>query len=613
MTRISGTSASGAYLTPKGIPARQCRVPAEIEKDELFKHETYMIRWKPTAQNEQGHIIFHFLPIMIGKIESATEVRIEGFSSKCDLTIFGDTEGSVSKASQKLDILEDALARQPSFHDYLVLEGEISVRLQMLPLKEVPDLRLKTTMISPQSTHYKSLPSSHVVVMVKDGEVCTVNPTARDGDSAHLWQGHELSVHSPKGFVQSTIRATPITRWVDESSAAPIVDPFVPMINADVDPEHSTSSTVPKPPPEKFSTKRARKLKGAADMSMPLDSGPQIKLSPVVAGLNERKTVGSNDESSGSASQSLVVKEDSHQVPMDIAPSKAKSEQPLAQLHINAQPTRQPPIIQPPFMPPPSTGASKSFEPSRHNWEDIVVAPSRNSAGILIDLDIPTASTQPTKAVKGRMHRTMDQKKPQIIASSNKLVEAFTIDILKMMCSVTARPGVQVEVSIGRMLVDRHTIPPEFRKKSFDVKEWPYVVSHLRTEFTGWLTTKSSDISNIISTKVQHGRTLFAKTPIQRNVLYIIDCMTRSNEHITIEVSENRQFAIRGARVLNGALNWHFAKRAWDARFMLTSQEFLGGDYLLEVNLLYFQCGVDSKIAVNSADTGLLTDSKHRE
>ena len=576
-------------MVPERAPGPQYQIPFVIRENQLVEHENYTWQWSPTHQDERGNTSFRLLPIIVRKIETITPVRIKQSLNKYNLTVAGDAEALVSKAVQKLNVLEETLARRPFIHNHLVLEGELCIQLQMLPLKEIPDSRLKTTLLSHKSSQYRCLLKSHVLVLVRDGEVLTVKPNVQDDEdddddySTHLWQGHELSIYSPKGLDHHPIKANSISTWVDESNAAPNVDPFSPIAINDVSPEHVILSSAAKPSSEKVSTKRVRKVKGAVDVLQRSDSHDQML--SVDTGLVELQLGASNLGSSEPARQASAYNNVFNEASMDaLSPSKSEFRQSWAILQTAGWPANKAPNIRPPYMPLPATGVTRAYEPSRHKWEDHVVVPVGQSVDVLIDLDPAPASTQQTKAVYDKTHRTMDHKKSHIIPKSDKLFKAFTTDVLEMLCSVVARPHVQICTAIGRILIDRHTIPAEVRKKPFDVKDWPYAVNHLRTEFTGRLTTKSSDMLTILNIKAKHGRMLFAETPTQCKIMYIMECFTRNNEQIMIEVSEDGSFMIRGDTILNGTLNWHFGKRAWDARFLLTSGDFIGGDYQQEVS-----------------------------
>ena len=603
LLRVSGTSAFAS--TDSKTSTSTVHLQSEVPESSLFTHENVVQSWTP--KKADGRSPFLATASLIGKIESLAVVRMEGSLETYELTIKGDAEDTVSNAIRKLETLDDTMAHPANVHNYAVLEGDTSVKLQFLPLKEIPDSRLKTTLLATQSPFYKSLRRMYVTVMIKNGEIAQVHTNVRTEADEHLWRDHSFTIQFPssQGPNIPTVKTTPIGRWVEESSTTPVVDPFVPRTHTEDYIEQQPRPPSPKPSPPKQSTKRARVVKGAKETASPIGlarantSQIQSQQSSALDDLAQLQTTVSKVRSelgNEPPASSLPINQSSnfHSRPAEkmaahasttLAPTTNSSSSQLStiQTHIIRAPAQQPPPILPPWMPLPQANP-RPQEPNHRGWDNNVVTSSGQGNGTLIDLGQPS-SNHPKKQLKGKKHYTMNQRKPQVIAGEHALVKKFQETTMGMLRSAVARPGVELTVNIGRILIDHHTIPTDFRKQPFEFKEWPYAVGVLKTEFTRMLTTESSDASNILNTKLSQGRRLFVEQPIQRKVTYIVECQTKSKEHVSIEVNENKRFKIRGPTYQNGAINWHFVKRAWDAQLVLTSEKFIGGNYLQEVCL----------------------------
>ena len=556
---------------------------AEVEQ--LIQHESYSEEWKSSQEDAQGRF-WQTLPSLIGCIERVAHVRLQQSLTTAGLTVLGDSKAAVDGAMQKLKNLEEAMAYHMIVYHHLILEAEHIPQLRFLGMKEVLDSRLRTTLVSSQSAHYKSLRRSFILVLIKNGEIGGVDPSGEIENSTHLWSGHPLTFQSIGDVPQTTVAVTPISRWVDESNAAQVVDPFAPSKECEPTFVDSPKITDPKPiSQEMASTKRVRKVKGAV--------GKVVDL-PV---LNEVDELKSSELHSTAASQSLLVDDSGlGDTPLVVEQDHV---QPTARTRTAAVSELHPPVIQPPFLPPPSMENARTWEREHHNWEQSV-AQTSTRVGRLIQLDSPAPGSQEGRISEDKMHRTMGQKKGQSVTNHAQGVKLYEDQVHEMMNSTLAFSDVKISVPIGRILVNRHSVHEDYRTraKPFGVADWPRVTSHLQMEFTERLTTKSSDASHIIELKLPGGRRLFEEKPLQRSVTYVIQCLTKSSEHIIIELFEDGVYAVRSDRVAKGALYWHFPKRAWDACLQVTSQEFLCGQYAKEVC-----CNPLKRTLVTSADT----------
>ena len=568
---------------------------SDSRETKLIDHENHYNYWTPSKQDNQGRIIFHLLPTVLGKIETITSVRIK--ESQGRLILMGDTEEATSKAIQKLNVIEETMAYQPITHNYFALEGAFSIKLRMVSLKDVPDPRLKTTLLSPHSPYYKSLASCRIVAMVKDGIVCQVYPSARSDNATYLWQGHELSMQSSSEPMSNATAMALMTEWVDATSnAAPMMeDAFVPSNDFDISMRQRNEPPSPIPPPEKVSTKKVRKVKGATETLQPAKAPTAAATSRFQSNSvgmftepSELQTAISECTGAEPENRLFATGEPLRQSSADLATQEVPFRSQATQLPVVEGLTRQPPAIRGPFMPAPAEALSTIYQPPSRNWENHPVLPE-DTAVPLIDTGQASTSSQFDKVQKDKKHNTMSQRKPQIVAGDTAYVTKFQKDVVDILTSVVARPGMQLHVNIGRILIDRSTISHDFRKKSFDINEWTNATNGLRTEFTGMLTSKSSDSTDILNIKLKQGRRLFVEAPVQRKVIRIVECQTKNNERITIEINDNKEFKIRSSQIMNGAINWHFVQRAWDAQLVLSSEDFIGGEYIQEVRLLSLQ------------------------
>ena len=563
---------------------------SECLGNNLIDHDSQYVHWTRTQRGDKRQDSVHLPSTILGKIEMICSVRIKDSQER--LTIIGDTKEATARAIRKLDIIEETLAFHTSTHDYLVLEGAASCKLQLIALKDIPDLRLRTTLLLPNSPYYKCLAGCCVIAMIKNEMVCRIQPSAQNEDAVtYLWQGHPLSLQSSHQEVSDVTVKSEISQWIATSNAAPILDPFAP------------GDEVPTNVP----TKKLRKVKAAIGTPQPAKPPMaathqlQPSISFELTKVAEAQIVITRDEAAEQENQQDTTEQRSRYIPK----AGIAKEGPF-QSHADPQRkveslNHQPPSITGPFMPLPSMMPSTVPQDSSNDWELFPVL-SDERTDFLIGSEYALTTSPKQRVQQFKKHNVMNQQKPQVIAGSTAHVKRFEQAVLNMLTPAISRPATKLHVDIGRILIDRNTIQHDFRKTIFDVKGWANVSNGLKTGFTEMLTSKHSDATDILNLKLMQGRRLFVGATIQRKVIYSILCQTRSNECILIEILEDKQFRLRGSRFVNGAVNWHFVHRAWDARLVLSSEDFIGGDYALEVRffvlrdrLLYaelvFLCG----------------------
>lgn len=578
------------FSPPLSPPSQTKRIQSEGPHNNLIDHESQCGHWAPSQQETQSHTRLHIPSNALAKLETICSVRI--IDSQGTLTILADTREVIARAIQKLNVIQDTLAYHTFTQDHLVLEGEISCEIRMVALKDIPDSRLKTTLLSPRSSYYKSLTGCRVVALVKDGAVYQIRPSVHSNeDATYLWQGHQLSMQAASQDVSNATEKSTISRWIVTSNAAPIMDPFAPGHDVPSSIILRNRPSFPTLRSENVSTKKVRKIKGAMETSQPARAPPvatsqvQPNTSPDFTKLTEAQFVVKSCKAGQPKSQQLAAEEHPHQPPRDYF-----AQEPPCSSHATWQRNakvlnHQPPAITGPFMPPTSIMPLTIDQVASREWEHSPVLPE-NNADVLVEAQRTSTCNTNQRVQKTKKHNTMNQRKPQTVAENTAYVKEVERTFLDMLRSAVSRPATQLHVVIGRILIDRSTIQHDFRRNVFDVKGWAYATNGLRTEFTQMLTSKYTDATEILNMRLSQGRRLFVAATLHRKVVYSIQCQTRSNECMLIEVEENKQFKIHGSRFVNGAVNWHFVKRAWDAQLVLSSEEFMGGDYIHQVRLL---------------------------
>lgn len=449
------------------------------------------------------------------------------------------------KANPMVDIPNVAIAYPTKMFNYPVLEGikDTTIMLQMTALKDLNDRRLSTTLLGPQSPLIKTLRGALVIVMIIDGEVVQIKENARPESRAVLWQGHVYKSFGERDVLSISIEAgegsdpkapdTPIGKWVEKSSFAPMVDPFSPTWVSgnpvDVD------QPLVKLSPKKL-TKRVRAAKGNTENTVPNASLPN----------NEQH-------------QDTVLGAQRHRDKMDSAHEEQLDGQQYSRL-------LKPPRIEPPFMPAPST--VRSNNKITNQWESNVVGSGRAVKDGLLDLSQSVRDTKITDQAEGKRHRTMNQQKPSahLIGSTHVFTRTFetaTLEILNL--ALHRGAPVRLMVSIGRILINHQTFPTEFKRKPFAPKDWnsafpatdvnhveftemllrPYVLSgRPSADCLSRLTTRSSDAESILDIKLSQGRRLFVEQAIDRTIRYVFHCQSSANEQVSVEVDEGGAFEV---------------------------------------------------------------------
>lgn len=118
-------------------------------------------------------------------------------------------------------------------------EGELDIVLQMIPLKELPDKRWSTTLISPYAADVSHLGSHLTVVMFKRGIMVSNNQPGPAPTlvtlKEQLWNDYQFEAYGnakdahmkmPQGRSSTNPQVTSVDRWVEQSASVSFEDPF---------------------------------------------------------------------------------------------------------------------------------------------------------------------------------------------------------------------------------------------------------------------------------------------------------------------------------------------------------------------------------------------------
>lgn len=249
------------------------------------------------------------------------------------------------------------------------------------------------------------------------------------------------------------------------------------------------------------------------------------------------------------------------------------------------------PPITTPFLPQSSINSPFEPHPSENEWKLV----DRARMGELIDFSAPIEDkVQDPRAVSTRgRNLTMKQKAPshQLPVGKSALLKRFDDAAAQLLDKALRCHGpIDLAVGLGRLVIDPDQGSTEFKNKSFNTSEWSsaFPTSHtvgqsaLETIFTPRLTTSPIDVQSILDicqTQGKNPRKLFNFPEVVRKVSYAFVCKTKENEQITITVGEDGISQVIGSEIFIGAIDWHFAKRSFDARLSVIAHEPLLRNY----------------------------------
>lgn len=437
----------------------------------------------------------------------------------------------------------------PRIHSFYILEGETSVSLQLVTLKDLDDKRLVTTLLHKDS-FIKSLQRLCVLVLVKGSNIVQVElKPAASNPSSQLWDDHVYNYSQVQGLIAAKTpkeRENRIDKWVAEVPEPDLqMNAFGPESGVEMQQSIDVGMVYKEPSsPTKKSTKRARIARGNPNAFNKAVVQSQRGEDVIKATIQENLTSPNGRQSTGNVSAG--EESESH---------------------------RQPPSIEAPYMPsllmPPHSlsktpsVASQQFPLSSSTW-NVVTRDSKS--GSLIDMSVSndghaqvnkskdegmavSDNLQDTTKAKAREIRfTMNQRKAPrqaFVGGNTALVKSFeetTVQLLALALPRTGRIGFAVD--IGRLLINQQCGSSEFKNKSFKTSEFSSVLPKGRSTgfepiFTNMLTTRSSEAESIVNVLLSQGRRLFQQQPAFRKVTYVFGCKARGGDQIVIELDEN--------------------------------------------------------------------------
>ena len=416
---------------------------------------------------------------LLKQIGDLTECRLEPRPEKKSILVKGESLQAVDKALAKLDAEWLSGTRKstlPLVFDFECTEGEINVMLQLLPLKELRDRRLVTTLVPSSGRLFKGLGNYYIVVMIKDGNVHPVGqPRALDRSTAveqnsKLWgdstsKSSRIKPTEGKAPVKATSVTIPnhmtpflppgktgaISQWVEQSAVQSASDPFVPPVPpvtlANVALPHRAQATEPSllsqptcrepvSPPKRPA--RMRRPKGAAleedpetpqtaEQSVP---GSLANAHMAMQSIPYANTISGADTLPPTSSQTatLLVKTggEAGNETDPLAVNKLEPSHDKVPIATPSVQTRTPPSqrsqryklpeVQPPYIP--ASSASSTIHSNNSQWAYAAVSSSKE--GQLIDFQTsPSSVERPTDKIKindevasRQLKNTMRQRKP---------------------------------------------------------------------------------------------------------------------------------------------------------------------------------------------------------
>lgn len=434
----------------------------------------------------------------------------------------------------------------PRIHSFYILEGETSISLQLVALKDLGDKRLITTLLQKDSL-IKYLQGLCVLALVKESNMVQVRlREAASNPGGQLWNDHVYDCS--QAHVAAKTPKEPenrIGKWVAE---VPIPDlqlnAFSPETGVEMQQSIAVDMVYKEPSsPTKKSTKRARIARGTPNASNTAIVESQdrydIEKATTLSGRQSTENVSAGKESEF---------------------------------------YRQPPSIEPPYMPSlimparslskmPSV-ASQQCPPSLSTWN--VVARGSKS-GSLIDMSVPSNENaqskkgkneamavmdnlQDTTKAKARdLKSTMNQRKAPkkaFVGGDTALVKSFeetTVHLLALALPRTGRIGFTVDV--GRLLINQQCGSSEYRNKSFKISDFSSVLPKGRSTgfepiFTNMLTARSSEAESILNVSLSQGRRLFQQEPAFKKITYVFSCKAKGADQVIIKLDENGNYDV---------------------------------------------------------------------
>ena len=491
----------------------------------LINHESVIKRWNPANVNGDINVGLNFNADLLNQVGNITNCRVELDMDEMSIVVRGESQQGVDKALAKLNVLNKSTVCCIIFiclmvliskvcrtslgciFEFFIPEGDMDVLLQMLPLKESLGRKLSTTLLSTDSPHTKGLQNYLTIEMISEGGFDLqrkVRPRASSRAGCLLWRSRpykkygdgSYSAHiynngpgaTPQSIEESDDRlAKPMIRTVDqwvEQSAAAADNPFVPLGPAEEPPKVDNLADELHVETDRLVSRarhvKTRKAKGIQPL-------PDLAQSAATSVVSDSTSI-SPPKSDSKAGEELGSRKTGDS--SSTGPSLADVV--IAFRHLD------PPPIEPPFMPEPSVASSGSHQITRAKWEAHIVSNVQADTSLLgFDPNEPPEKSSKAEDSQGVKHgyvdervqpvnevdtrqirRTMNQHKASTqVGSGNaallRCMESRATQILQSARSCTGH--VQLEVNLGRILVNHQTGAAEFKRQPFLPGQWPRV------------------------------------------------------------------------------------------------------------------------------------------
>ena len=570
---------------------------------------------------------------------TGTTIKPRPNTGKWSVTISGEDPVAISKARNKLEIVTHILrfqAAAPFVTNLSHCELSDGMALQMMPIRQLEDRRLATTLLSPSHPMTKGLGNLMCIVQVSwdvEGKMLPISQPNRTGRSTihttNLWSGHRFKAFQARGqtapdliTLKTTSRAHPRTAV---KATVPTIDEWLNMNLATMtDPQEPLLNPFEHLPQDEKKIEEQPEVVAPSSNVMPHHEEPERKRhvkkrrpkgAPALD-LEEQKKKDEEEE----AKRKTKTFADEYEAPKPAAaesrypPSKGRSAKPEK---FTTLPTLAEPYM-PPDVPQPSLPTPFHLV---HAQVDITDR--------LIDFEDDQPQASSSSAVPPRPERdlrqTMRQKKgnagsPAIDASlqRTKLALINGLHLFRLLSGHT----LDLSILVGRVLIDLGTSSQESNNKTFGISQWDAVFSkkaNMLCDFTPRLTTNPSDIDFILRLKFASQRQLFEEIPRSRSVVYCFHLQLSQTTSVLLELNEDGDHHACTPPQLVGAINWHYTKRYWDARLELKASKIADADaatlsaLIEKISIMPSANGETVKVVVEDAQISIQSIHLRRE
>ena len=506
----------------------------------------------------------------VGRLTGTMILHVSS-ADNSQFNIQSDDTDFISNAVAKLQCLGyhmKLLQSAPYISNLHYCEAEANLTFQMASLKSLRDRRLATTLLDPAATRVKGLSNYMCVVVLEKDQDGTTRPPQQAVpqdrillNESQVWRHHRFAAFQnevdqvwlqPKSNgLPSKQRASMRIGWqaiddwsqrnFERMSIEDLPDPFKPLpeeidkFNSIAKTEETALAVNPKEVPARKRHVKKRRPQGTVE-----DHSDRAELDID----NHVGNVGTQ-----------------HILPLESVPTAHKA--PINPNQIDfpeltelRAPTRRSPLnTENTFKVMTKAEILRNERSANHNDSQVP-----NGLAHPLNRKTPTTDMRPT----------MKQRKARSLTDETFSGGASTAlkDALRLCRCAVGR--LDLNVKIGRLLVNPKTGSSEFKNKTFTPAHWqsvfPQQSSTLRDcDFTPRLTTHAPDADFIVQLKYPSGSPLFQEAS-GCSVTYRFHLGTSHGALAILELGEEGNFDVYAPSQLLGAINWHYPKRYWDSR-----------------------------------------------